>query len=366
MKLSAEREDLLHPLQQVIGAVERKQTQPILGNVLIEANQDGLVFTATDSEIELRAMVSVHADVNGAVTVPARKLLDICRSLSDNSRVDLELSASKLKLKSGRSRFTLATLPADEFPKVGEITEGQELQLKENDLNEAIHNTAFSMAQQDVRFYLNGMLLEIGMNKLCCVATDGHRLAYSETSTDLSPDEPVRAIIPRKSVNELARLLGKEEHPVTVFISKNHLQVTLPGVRVTTKLIEGRFPDYNRVIPIDGDKKLQVDRELLRQSLGRAAILSNEKYRGVRLALSPKVLTISSNNPEQEEAIDDMEVDYSGGDVEIGFNVSYVLDALNIVETEEVCLFLKDGNSSMLLTPSGETGNKYVIMPMRL
>ena len=366
MKLSSEREDLLHPLQQVIGAVERKQTKPILGNVLIEVNQDGLTFTATDSEIELQAMVSVHAEVNGAVTVPARKLLDICRSLSDHSRVDLELSGSKLKLKSGRSRFTLATLPADEFPKVGEITEGQELQLKESDLNEAIHNTAFSMAQQDVRFYLNGMLLEIGMNKLCCVATDGHRLAYSETSTDLSPDEPVRAIIPRKSVNELARLLGSEEQLVTVFISKNHLQVSLPGVRVTTKLIEGRFPDYNRVIPIDGDKKLLVDRELLRQSLGRAAILSNEKYRGVRLALASKVLTISSNNPEQEEAIDDLEVDYSGVDVEIGFNVSYVLDALNIVETEEVCLFLKDGNSSMLLTPSGETGNKYVIMPMRL
>jgi len=366
MKFSAQREVFLNPLQQVIGAVERRQTSPVLGNVLIEAEAESVTLSATDTEIELQATASLHVDVPGAVTVPARKLLDICRSLPDSARLDLELSGQQVKVKSGRSRFTLATLPADEFPKVEDVDDAQQLVLNENELSEVIRNTAFSMAQQDVRFYLNGLLMEIGLNKLCCVATDGHRLAYAETLTQTEPDEPVRAIIPRKSVLELARLLGSEEKPVQLSISNKHLQVKWDDVRLTTKLIDGRFPDYNRVIPIDSNKELSLDKELLRQSLSRAAILSNEKYKGVRLSLQSGILTISSNNPDQEEAIDEMELDYSGDSMEIGFNVNYLLDVLNVLETENASVYMKDGNSSILVTPESHTHYKYVIMPMRL
>jgi len=366
MKFSTQREIILHPLQQVIGAVERRQTMPVLGNVLIEASADTLTLTASDSEIELQATTPMHVDVPGSVTVPARKMLDICRSLPESARVDFELDGQKVKFNSGRSRFTLAILPAEEFPKVKEISDGQTLTLRESELNQSIQQSAFSMAQQDVRFYLNGLLVEIGQKKLCCVATDGHRLAYAETETDTEPDEPVRAIVPRKSVTELARLLSDTEKPCNLLINSAFLQIDLEGVRLTTKLIDGRFPDYNRVIPIDSNKDLLVNRESLRQSLTRAAILSNEKYKGVRLALEPGVLTISSNNPEQEEAIDEQEIDYAGDAMEIGFNVSYLLDVLNTLETDNACIYLKDGNSSVLVTPEERDDCKYVIMPMRL
>jgi len=366
MKFSTQREILLHPLQQVIGAVERRQTLPVLGNVLFEATTDSLTLTASDSEIELQAVTNLHVDVPGAVTVPARKMLDICRSLPESARLDVELDGQKIKVNSGRSRFTLATLPAAEFPKVKEIVDGQHLTLKESELSRSIRNSSFSMAQQDVRFYLNGLLMEIGQQKLCCVATDGHRLAYAETATDTEPDEPVRAIVPRKSINELARLLSDEDKSCNLLINNNFLQIQLEGVRLTTKLIDGRFPDYNRVIPIDSDKNLLVDRESLRLSLSRAAILSNEKYKGVRLALETGVLTISSNNPDQEEAIDEQEVDYTGESMAIGFNVSYLLEVLSTLDTENVRIYLKDGGSSVVVTPEPHNNCKYVIMPMRL
>jgi len=222
------------------------------------------------------------------------------------------------------------------------------------------------MAQQDVRFYLNGLLVEIGVNKICCVATDGHRLAYAESSTETSIDDPVRAIIPRKSVTELARLLSDSQNNIKIHIENNHLGINLGDVQLTTKLIEGRFPDYNRVIPIDGNKEITIECDQLRGSLSRAAILSNEKYKGVRLALEKNGLTISSNNPDQEEAIDELEVDYAGDSMEIGFNVSYLLDVLNNIDGENARIFMKDGNSSILVTPESHNQNKYVIMPMRL
>ena len=366
MKFSTEREIILHPLQQVIGAVERKQTSPVLGNVLIQATAESLTLTASDTEIELQATTPLHVDQPGVTTVPAKKFLDICRALPDQARVDFELSGQQVKIKSGRSRFTLATLPAAEFPVVEEIADGQRLKLNEQDLHGVIQKSSFSMALQDVRFYLNGLLVEIGLNKLCCVATDGHRLAYAEAVTETEPDEPVRAIIPRKSVLELSRLLSSVQNSINLLISNNHLQIDLGDVKLTTKLIEGRFPDYNRVIPIDGNKEIVIDRESLRGALSRAAILSNEKYRGVRLALAAGILTISSNNPDQEEAIDELEVDYTGSDMEIGFNVSYLLEVLNNMDGDEVRIYLKDGNSSILVTPVEHTDNKYVIMPMRL
>ncbi len=370
MKFSVQRESLLSPLQHVVGAVERKQTSPVLGNVLIEADDGYLTITASDSEIEMQARVEMHIDQTGATTVPARKLLDICKNLADSARIEFTLTGDKVVFKSGRSRFTLATLPADQFPKTAPLNEPQSVQIKATDLHRCIRNTAFSMAQQDVRFYLNGMLLEIGADRLSCVATDGHRLAYSQCTTEADPEMPVRAIIPRKSVGELQRLLSSTdtEEKVGLLVSPQHLQVQVGGVRITTKLIDGRFPDYNRVIPIDGNKELVIDCQTLKQSLVRASILSNEKFRGVRFALQSGLLTISSNNPDQEEAIDELEVEYEGESTEIGFNVTYLLDVLSSLEVENARIIVKDGNSSTLITPDSSDNNdsKYVVMPMRL
>jgi DNA polymerase-3 subunit beta len=368
MKFSAQRETLLTPLQHVVGAVERRQTTPILGNVLMQASDGYLTLTASDSEIEMQARVEMHIDQPGTTTVPARKLLEICKHLPDSARVDFDASGDKVVFKSGRSKFTLATLPAEEFPQVAELDSPQNVVLTADVLHTCIKNTAFSMAQQDVRFYLNGMLLEIGADRLSCVATDGHRLAYSQCDTDAEPETPVRAIIPRKSIGELQRLLGSVDasEPVILSVTSQHLQVQVGGVRLSTKLIDGRFPDYNRVIPIDGNKELLIDCQTLKQSLTRASVLSNEKYRGVRIALQTGTLTISSNNPDQEEAIDELEVDYSGESAEIGFNVTYLLDVLNSLETVNARILLKDGNSSALITPETSSDTKYVVMPMRL
>ncbi|MBX2881900.1 MAG: DNA polymerase III subunit beta [Granulosicoccus sp.] len=370
MKFSAPREVVLAPLQHVVGAVERRQTAPILGNVLFEVDDGYLTLTATDSEIELQARVELPADQDGSTTLPARKLLDICRNLPESGKLDLQLSGEKLSLKSGRSRFTLATLPASDFPKVDALQSSQVVRIAASALHHCLKNAAFSMAHQDVRFYLNGMLLEIAAERLSCVATDGHRLAYAQSAIDAEPETPVRAIVPRKSINELLRLMGTadEDLMLELAITSQHLQIQIGGVRMTTKLIDGRFPDYNRVIPIDGNKELVVDIQSLKQCLTRASVLSNEKYRGVRIALESGLLTISSNNPDQEEAIDELEVDYSGDSTEIGFNVTYLLDVLNVIEGDLVRLVLKDGNSSVLMTPDNETtaDTKYVVMPMRL
>lgn len=367
MKFSAQRESLLTPLQHVIGAVERRQTSAILGNILIEAN-DTVQLTASDSEIELQALADIHIDQTGSVTVPARKLFDICRHLPDSARIDIDVEGDKAKIKSGRSRFTLSTLPANEFPKADSLNEAQLVTLTVEEMQKSLQSTAFSMAQQDVRFYLNGLLLEIGKQRLSCVATDGHRLAYAKNDTKAEPESPVRAIVPRKSVGELQRLLGTAEpdDEIAIHVTPQQLQIELNGVRLTTKLIDGSFPDYNRVIPIDSDKELVIDCTTLKQALTRASVLSNEKYRGVRLALQNGLVTITTNNPEQEEAIDELEVDYNGDSAEIGFNVQYLLDVLSAIDTENAIIRLKDGNSSALITPEQDNDRKYVVMPMRL
>ncbi|MEE9334760.1 MAG: DNA polymerase III subunit beta [Granulosicoccaceae bacterium] len=368
MKFSAQRETILFPLQHVFGAVERKQTSPILANVLIQAKNGTLTMTGTDNEIEMQATAELHIDLEGDLTVQARKLLDICKSLPEAARIDLEVSDGKVKFKSGRSRFVLATLPAKEFPMLKPLDNAQIVSLTAKALLHCISSTSFSMAQQDVRFYLNGMLLEISSDRLSCVATDGHRLAYSQLSTDANPSDPVRAIIPRKSVSELQRLLGSvdDNEIVQLAITQQHLQIQVGDVRLSSKLIEGRFPDYTRVIPIDGDKEITVDSNTLKAALTRASVVSSEKYRGVRLSLETGVLSISSNNPDQEEAVDEMEVEYSGEKAEIGFNVTYLLDVLNSVTTENVRILLKDGNSSALVMPEDTNDSKYVVMPMRL
>lgn len=365
MKFSASREAILKPLQAVIGVVERRQTMPILSNVLLGVADDTLSVTATDLEVELLADAVVEQVSAGEITVPGRKLHDICRALPDGAKVEMSLSGDRLTVKAGRSRFTLSTLRAADFPTVDDVAAQQNFDLAQKDLHQLLEKTQFSMAQQDVRYYLNGLLLEVDGEVLRAVATDGHRLALSEIALSKKAARDSQVIVPRKGVLELSRLLG-DDGDVSVAIGANHIRVQTAAIRLTSKLIDGRFPDYGRVIPKDPPCIMKADRSLLRHALQRAAILSNEKYRGVRLGMSENSVLIQANNPEQEEAVETLEVEYGGDEMEIGFNVTYLLDALVAVDAEQVDVALTDGNSSCLITAPGNATTKYVVMPMRL
>ena len=366
MKFKIQRDDLLNALQQIIGAVEKRQTMPALSNVLIKASSDSLSFTSTDLEIELVTNINMMIDESGEITVPARKLLDICKALPTDAEVKLSLKDGKAVIQSGRSRFSLVTLPASDFPSLEEIGPGSEFELPQNTLKDLIDKTSFAMAQQDVRYYLNGLMLEISAKMLRAVATDGHRLAYCEKETENELVDIKQVILPRKGVLELVRLLGNTEDKVKVVLGSNHLRVELGGIRFTSKLIDGRFPDYNRVIPDDGNCIMTAEREQLRSALVRASILSNEKYRGIRLILKENLLKLQAQNPDQEEADVDLEVDYKGDNLEIGFNVNYMIEALNVTDCNTVQATLRDSNSSCLITFPDLKDCKYVVMPMRL
>lgn len=365
MKFSAARETILKPLQAVIGVVERRQTMPILSNVLLRIDGGTLSVTATDLEVELVAEVAVDAETPGETTVPGRKLHDICRALSEGSTMNLSAGAERMTISAGRSRFTLATLGAADFPLVEDISAEQTLSVSQQALHRLIEKTQFSMAQQDVRYYLNGLLFETDNEVLRAVATDGHRLALGTIPLEQKASREMQVIVPRKGVLELGRLLG-EEGQVSLAIGANHIRIERDGIRFTSKLIDGRFPEYNRVIPREPPHVVRADRGLLRQALQRAAILSNEKYRGVRLDLGENSIVIQANNPEQEEAVETLEVEYVGDVMEIGFNVNYLLDALAAVDGESVSIGVTDGNSSCLISAPGDDSTRYVVMPMRL
>jgi DNA polymerase-3 subunit beta len=365
MKLSASREAFLTPLQAVIGVVERRQTMPILANVLIVARGESVSITATDLEVEMVARADLAVDQDGEITVPGRKLLDICRALADGAKVTLEVDGEKATLRSGRSRFTLATLPAADFPTVDALTAEQSVELEQTAMKRLLDKSHFSMAHQDVRYYLNGLLFEIDGGRLRTVATDGHRLATCEVPTASDGAGGHQVIVPRKGVLELQRLLG-DEGTVTLAIGNNHIQAQVGDIRFTSKLIDGRFPDYRRVIPTRVDESILAIREDLRQALYRAAILSNEKYRGVRLDVQDGRLKIQAHNPEQEEAEEEVEVNYGGGEMEIGFNVNYLLDALGALDGDEVHVQVTDPSSSCLIWDEKTEGCEYVVMPMRL
>lgn len=365
MKFSAERETILQPLQAVIGVVERRQTMPILANVLLSAKSNRLAITATDLEVELVASASVNVQHGGDITVPGRKLLDICRALPEKVTVTLAVEGEKVTVRAGRSRFTLSSLSASEFPTVEEINSQQTLKVEQGALRRLLDQTHFSMAQQDVRYYLNGMLLETEGTTMRAVATDGHRLALCEVAMAEKAKSGQQVIVPRKGVLELQRILGAEGS-VELSIGSNHVRAQIGDIRFTSKLIDGRFPEYGRVIPAAPPKLIKADRDILRQALQRTAILSNEKYRGIRLAVKSNAVTIQAHNPEQEEAEEELEVDYQGDEVEVGFNVNYLLDALGALEGNSVELGLTDGNSSCLIRGPETPACKYVVMPMRL
>jgi DNA polymerase-3 subunit beta len=366
MKITIDREQLLKPLLRIGGVVERRQTLPILGNILIGASDRGLELTATDLEVQLRTHAKADVSELFDFTLPARKFMDICRALPEGANIELEVSGEKAVLRSGRSRFTLGLLPAADFPAIEPSSASETITIDAARGRELIEKTQFAMAQQDVRYYLNGMLLQIEDRHIRGVATDGHRLAMSDAQWEGTCGSKVNVILPRKAVMELGRLLVGEEGPMLIEVGTNHVTFEVGESHFTTKLIDGRFPDYQRVLPRDADKLMKVDREGFRQALTRASILSNEKYRGIRFSLSDGWLELQAHNPEQEEAEEELEVDYQGEALVIGFNVGYLLDVLGVVETGKVVMELKDGDSSCLIRGEGDTKSRYVVMPMRL
>ncbi|MCC5856115.1 MAG: DNA polymerase III subunit beta [Idiomarina sp.] len=366
MKFSISRDALLKPLQVVSGAVERRNTLPILSNVLLQVSEDSLRMTGTDLEVELVSSVTLEQAQPGDITVPAKKLLDIVRTLSEGSEVRIEGAEDKVIIRSGKSRFTLSTLPASDYPNIDEWQSEIQIEMEQGQLKRLMERTHFSMANQDVRYYLNGMLFEVNDNVLRAVATDGHRLAMAAVDLQQSALPHKQVIVPRKGVTELLRLLDDDDSPLSLSLGQNHIRVSAGGMTFTSKLLDGRFPDYRRVLPAGGDRIVIADRDVLKQSCVRVSILSNEKFRGVRVALAPQEITLTANNPEQEHAEERVEVNYQGESMEIGFNVNYVLDVLNSIEGQEVKFTLTDQNSSALVEDNADGSALYVVMPMRL
>lgn len=366
MKISTTREQLLEPLQKISGVVERRQTLPILANVLMSTSNGQLWMTATDLEVEMKTCGACDSDGEMDFTLPARKLLDICKALPEGAGIELNVEGERAVLRSGRGRYTLGILPAQDYPAI-EASEGElDIQVPQRKLKDLLEKTQFAMAQQDVRYYLNGLLLEARDGLMRAVATDGHRLAMNETEAATPEGLDLRLILPRKAVLELHRLLADSEQPVKVETSANYVRFHIGDSVFTSKLIEGRFPDYERVIPASGTIFVKAHRDTLRQSLIRASILSNEKYRGVRFQVSDSLLHLIANNPEQEEAEEEVEVNAEGEAITIGFNVSYLLDVLGVIHTESVLFSLTDPGSSCLLQADPPDSGRYVIMPMRL
>jgi DNA polymerase III subunit beta len=365
--LKATQEKLLSTLQSVSGIVERRHTLPILANVLIRKTGDQLQLTTSDLEIQIRTGAQMDGDAgNFTTTVGARKLIDILRTMPSDQTVSIESSASKLILKGGKSRFTLQTLPAEDFPLVQEAANfGPAFSVPQKTLKELLAQVSFAMAVHDIRYYLNGILFVAEGKTLSLVATDGHRLAFSSAQLDVEvPKQEV--ILPRKTVIEMQRLLSDSEGQIEMQFAGNQAKFSFGGMEFVTKLVEGKFPDYNRVIPKNHKNIITLGRAALLATLQRTAILTSEKFKGVRLNIEPGTLRVASNNAEQEEAVDELDIDYAGDAIEIGFNVTYLIDALGNMPQEMVRLELSDSNSSALFTIPDNATFKYVVMPMRI
>ncbi len=361
------RDNLLRPLQIVSGIVERRHTLPILANILIRKEGQAVSFLSTDTEIQIVTHAEIGTDEeNTTTTVAARKLLDILRALPDTSDIAISQNDKRLVVQAGKSRFSLQTLPADDFPIVSQPAEYEtSVTVSQKALKNLLGMVYFSMAQQDIRYYLNGLLLQVDGKKMTAVATDGHRLAFCEMETDqeFSKND---VIIPRKTILELQRLLEDSEDPVRIDFSGGQVRFVFGDVELISKLVEGKFPDYTRVIPKGYKNKFTLSREQLQRALQRAAIMTSDKFKGIRCILAPGSLKISSTNADQEEAIEEIELDYSGDSIDIGFNVTYLLDVLGNLKNEQVSVELGDANSSALVCVPDNPDFKYVVMPMRI
>ncbi len=367
MQFTLAREALLKPLQQVVGVVERRQTMPILSNLLVEiTSEQTLVLTSTDLEVEMTAQCKLDDSQPGTATVPARKWFEIVRALPDGVTIRGELQGDRLLLRAGRSRYTLATLPASDFPTLEGIQVIDRLNISESVLRSLMERTAFAMATQDVRYYLNGLLFDLRDGCLRCVATDGHRLALAEAILPGNQASGKQIILPRKGVQELMGLLVNDDAEVELELAQNHLRLRRPQATFTSKLIDGRFPDYEAVIPIGADQIVNIDRDTFRSALQRAAILSNEKYRGVKLEFSDQILRIIAHNPEQDEAVEEIVVETQIQELAVGFNVSYMLEAIAVIQGQQIRLSLRDAQSSCLIEGTDDRTARYVVMPLRL
>lgn len=382
MRLKIAKESLLNVLSHVVGAVERRHTLNILSNVKIQTTQQALTITGSDLEVELVASTTLADGAcieAGETTVPARKLVEICKSLPSAALIDLQITEDqRCILKSGNSRFVLGTLPAEDYPLLStENSLGTQVQVTQRELKRLFEKTAFAMAVQDVPFYLTGTLLEIDQNQLRTVTTDGHRLALCEVLASSTATSSIQAIVPRKAVGELQRLLSIEDEQLTLLIGRELLNVTIntPSrdkeqgditVRFTTKLIDGKFPDYRRVIPRGGDKHVLIAHDVFKQSLQRVAILSNEKLRGVFLNFSQDTLQLRANNPEQDEASEDLVIQYQDAPLEMSFNAQYILDVLSVLDGDDVRMSMTEANQSVLVQDPAHPDQTYVVMPMRV
>ena len=382
MRLKIAKESLLNVLSHVVGAVERRHTLNILSNVKIQTTPTALTITGSDLEVELVASTNLLEGAcleAGETTVPARKLVEICKSLPTAALIDLHITEDqRCILKSGNSRFVLGTLPAEDYPLLTtENSQGTQIQVSQRELKRLFEKTAFAMAVQDVRFYLTGTLLEIDENQLRTVTTDGHRLALCEVLASSTVSQLIQAIVPRKAVGELQRLLSVEDNQLSLLIGRELLNVTIntPSrdkeqsditVRFTTKLIDGKFPDYRRVIPRSGDKHVLIAHDVFKQSLQRVAILSNEKLRGVFLNFGQDTLQLRATNPEQDEAVEDLAIQYNDTPLEMSFNAQYILDVLGVLDGDDVRMSMSEANQSVLVQDPTQPDQTYVVMPMRV
>ena len=366
MKFTISREVLLQPLSQVVGVVERRQTLPVLANFMLAARNGRLTVTGTDMEVELISSVPADVSQDGEITVPARKMLDIIKALPDGSNISFSVSDEKATLSAGRSRFTLSTLPASEFPATDQVETLEDIAVGEATLKKMMDKTSFAMANQDVRYYLNGLLFDFSGQQLRAIATDGHRLAICDLDSNIEYSSDRQLIVPRKGVMELSRMLSSDADEVTLAIGRNHIRLVKGDTTFTSKLIDGRFPDYKAVVPVGADKQMLVDKGTFIHALQRAAILSNEKYKGVRLEASGSTIKIIAHNPQHEEAVEEIEAELNFDRLAVGFNVTYLLDALMAIDTEQVSLELKDANSSCLVSAPNSNVNRHVVMPLKL
>lgn len=367
MKLLVNREALLRPLAAITGVVERRAKVPILGNVLLLANDAGLEMVGSDNEVEASFRIEHPVMMMGATTVSARKLHDIVRALPEGVDCQIEQDENHLLLRAGRSRFSLGTLPPSDFPRVPEVEGAVRFDLPARQLRRLIERSHFAMAQQDVRYYLNGLLIELAGARLRAVATDGHRLALTEQMLEEEVANGVQQfIVPRKGVAEMLRLLPDAGDAVRVTVGASHMALMVGNQRLVTRLVDARYPDYERVLPRETPIRLEAEREQLRQIFNRTAILSNEKYRGIRLQIRAGLMKVSAQNPELEMAEEEVEVHYEGPLLEVGFNVSYLLEALGAIDSASVVLAFTDASSSCLIQAPQDSADRYVVMPMRL
>ena len=366
MNIKIDRELLLKPLGNVSGIVEKRHALPILSNLLLESNQGKLKFTATDLEMQISTHIKTELSDDFQITVSAKKLFDITRALPEQSKIDIQIEENKVMVKAKKSRFNLQTLPFQDYPVMKkDEKDSVELQIPQKDFKALLKQVDFSMAQQDIRYYLNGLLLEVKENNINIVGTDGHRLSF--TSLELkAPSQSAQVIVPRKTIVELVKLLKDTDEPLEISFSSNQVHFKFNDIDMITKIIDGKFPDYSRVIPEGHTNAFNIKRALLLDSMLRASILSNDKYRGIRMVVEKNNLKLVSNNSEQEQAEEELEIDYKGEKIDIGFNVTYLIDVLTNIQSDQLTIAFKDSASSCLVTIPDDKKYKYVVMPMRI